>query len=416
MSTLSSPTHLSLDDPVRTLDPFLATHDEGELLRRHGPLVPIAMADDVRAWATTTYEASRTVLESHPHLVKSPAHWGAYQRGEISPGWPLLPFIVGESMLFADGQDHRRLRRMITPAFTSKRVAALASRIEDIARQLLDELDATSPDTAVDIKERYAYPLAMRVICEFFGITEPERREALRGHYATMLSVEATDAQRQNAALDLRDELGHLVTAKRAHPGDDLTSGLVGIQEEDGDRLTEKELLDSLQLILIAGHETVVNAITNTLHALLTHPHQLAVLRRGDHDWSDALEAGLHWNGPLRNLYMRFATEDTEIHGATVRKGEPIVVLLATSHRHDGVVPNPERFDITRTYKGHLGFGAGPHFCIGAPLARLEGSIALRELLTRYPGLRLAVSEDELTPMVSPAVNGLSALPVRLVS
>ncbi|MFF0967382.1 cytochrome P450 family protein [Streptomyces sp. NPDC003703] len=419
MGILSRPGDLSLDEPVFQLDPVLDTYTEAGLLRQYGPLAPIGLPDDVRAWATTTEESARIVLESHPDLAKNPRHWGAYQRGEIPAGWPLLPFIAGESMLFADGGDHLRLRRSVVPAFTPRRVNALAPRVERLTLELLDAVEAAAldaPGNGVDLKELFAYPLALRIICEFFGITEETRRAALRDHYATMLSLTASDAQRQAAALGLREELALLVDEKRAAPGDDLTSVLVGITDEDGDRLTGKELLDTLQLVLIAGHETVVNGLTNTVHALLTHPGQLGLLLGGEHDWADALEAGLAWDGPLRNVYMRFALRDTEILGVPVREGEPIIVLLAAAHRDGGGdgLPESEGFDVTRGHKGHLGFGAGPHYCIGAPLARLEGTIALRELFTRFPGLRLAVPAEDLEHLVSPAVNGLTALPVRL--
>ncbi|MEV5178019.1 cytochrome P450, partial [Streptomyces flaveolus] len=340
MSMFAGGSGLTRDEPVGPLDPTLPTHAEGSLLRRYGPLVPVSLPGDVRTWATTTHEASRIVLEHHPHLVKSPAYWGALQRGELPDGWPLLPFIVGESMLFADGADHRRLRRAVVPAFTPRRVAALAPRVELLTRELLDELSVaadSAPDATVDLKEGFAYPLALRIICELFGITGEERQISLRDHYASMLDLAASDTERHAAALGLHEDLRLLVAAKRVAPGDDLTSDLVrtadGIGMGEGgtvqpggskgdDRLTEKELIDTLQLVLIAGHETVLNALTNTVHALLTHPDQLDLLREGEHDWAAALEAGLVWDGPLRNLHMRFAVQDTEILGTTIRKGE----------------------------------------------------------------------------------------------
>ncbi|MBV2354870.1 cytochrome P450 [Streptomyces sp. J2-1] len=417
MSVLSEGSRLTLDEPMLPLNPLLPTHAEGQLLRRYGPLVPVSLQDDVRVWATTTHEASRIVLEHHPHLAKNSAHWGALRRGEIPAGWPLLPFVVGESMLFADGADHRRLRRAVVPAFTARRVAALTPRIEQLTRELLDEiavLAEAAPDGVVDLKERFAHPLALRIICELFGISDAEQQNSLRDHYAGMLSLAGPDTERQAAAEGLIADLARLVEAKRAVPGDDLTSDLAAVREEGTDRLTEKELLDTLQIVLIAGHETVLNALTNTVHALLTHPDQLALVRDGVHEWSAALEAGLSWDGPQRNLYMRFALQDTEILGIPIREGEPIIVLLAASDRDGGFQSGPTRYDVTRSHKGHLAFGAGPHLCVGAPLARLEGTVALRELFTRYPDLNLAVPAQELEFLVSPAINGVTALPVRL--
>lgn len=396
---------LTLDQPLHDLDPLAPAHTEGDQLVKHGPLVPVNLYGGVRAWAATDLPTARTIFEDHPHLSKNPAHWGAYTRGEVPADWPLLSLVIAESMLNTDGTDHHRLRRLASFAFTPKRIRALAPRVIEITRGLLAGMATTA--SPVDLKEHFAFPLPMTVICELFGITDPEEVRRLRAYYTTMLSIEATGAQRQDAAIGLKEMLRQLVDDKHATPGDDLTSALAAIRDED-DRLTMTELVDTLEIILLAGHETMVNALTNTVHALLTHPRQLAEVLAGNHSWSSVLEAGLRWDGPLRNVYMRYATQDTVISGVTVRRGEPILVALATANR-DGAA-----FDLNAQPTSHLAFGAGPHFCLGATLARLEGEIALRELFTRFPGLRLAVPEAELTTLISPAINGRTALPVTV--
>jgi cytochrome P450 len=392
----------SLDRPLHDIDPLTPTHTEGEQLTGHGPLVPVNLYGGVRAWAATDLPTARTVFEDHPHLSKDPQHWGAYTRGEIPAGWPILSLMTAESMLNTDGIEHHRLRRLVSFAFTPKRVRALAPRITEITRGLLVDMATKG---SVDLKEDFAFPLPMMVICELFGVTDPGETRRLRTLFATMLSVEATGRQREDAAVGMKQLLRQLVDDKHATPGDDLTSELAAIRDED-DRLTMTELVDTLEIILLAGHETLVNAITNTVYALLTHPRQLAEVLAGDHSWSAVLEAGLRWDGPVRSVYMRYATQDTVISGVTVRHGEPILVALATANR-DGA-----GFDLNAPSAPHLAFGAGPHFCLGATLARLEGEIALRELFGRFPGLRMAVPETELTTLISPALNGLAALPV----
>ncbi|MGV9914725.1 cytochrome P450 family protein [Streptomyces tendae] len=410
----SAPVNLSLDHPVAELDPLRETHAEAALWRRYGCLVPVTVLGGVRAWAAVSAEAARTVLETHPDLSKNPADWGAYTRGEVPADWPLLSLIVADSMLNADGADHLRLRRLVTYAFTPRRVAALAPRVREIARGLLDDLAAVGPDEPVDLKRRYAYPLPLLVICELFGLAGPREQGLLREHYETMLSVEASGEARRRAAEGQREVLGRLVAGHRTDPRDDITGALIRARDDDGGKLGEKELIDTLEIILLAGHETSVNSLTHTVHALLGHPEQLELVRDGTVGWADAVEAGLHWNAPLRSVYMRYARRDTELHGVLVRRGEPVLVALAAANRELPNDPAPARFDLRRLPPRQLAFGAGPHYCLGAALARLENSVALEELFSRFPGLRPAVPGAEPRPLVSPAINGLAELPVVL--
>jgi cytochrome P450 len=400
---------LSLDNPVYECDPTSETFAEAAALREFGQVVPVVLFDGVPTWITASVEASRAIMEANPDISKDPANWAALQRGDVPRSWPFLSLITGRNLLNSDGTDHMRLRRLVTHAFTNKRIAAAVPRLNAIADELLDTL--SGHDGPVDLKATYTYPLPMRMICEFFGITDTTE---LAHEYEILFDAAATGDERLRAAADLEDTLVRHIEDKRAHPDDRLTSTLIRIREEEGDRLTERELIDTLQIILAAGHETTVNALANTVVGLLTHPDQLALLRNGTQPWSAAVDAGMHWNSPLKCVYMRYALRDTDICGTAVRAGEPIATMIAGAHRNGGIVDEPERFDVTRTYRGHVGFGAGVHFCIGAPLARQEIAIGLERLFTRFPNLRLAVEPDQLTHIFSPTINGLVDLPVFL--
>ncbi|MET0236993.1 MAG: cytochrome P450 [Kibdelosporangium sp.] len=401
---------LSLDNPVYECDPVLETFAEAARLREFGHIVPVVLFGGVPTWITASAEASRAIMAANPDISRDSANWAALQRGDVPASWPMLPLVTGRNLATTDGADHMRLRRLLTHAFTNKRIAAVVPRLNAIADELLETL--AGQDGPVDLKANYAYPLPMRMICEFFGITDGDEQKELARLYEVMFDAAATDDERMRGAADLEDTLVRHVAEKRAHPDDHLTSTLIRIREEDGDRLTEEELLNTLQVMIAAGHETTVNAIANTVVGLLGNPDQLALLRDGTHPWSATVDAGLHWAAPLKCVYMRYALRDTDICGTTVRAGEPIATMIAGAHR-DGKAES-ERFDITRTYRGHVGFGAGVHFCLGAPLARQEIAIGLERLFTRFPALRLAVAPDQLTAIVSPAINGLVDLPVLL--
>jgi len=407
---------LSLDEPVHVCDPTSDAFAEAAALRGFGHVVPVALFGGVPTWITASIEASRAVMEVNPDISKDSANWAALRRGEVPRSWPLLSLVTGRNMATTEGADHLRLRRMLTHAFTNKRIAAVVPRLSAIADELLDTL--AGHDGPIDLKANYSYPLPMRMICEYFGITDPAEQEELGREYEILFDAGATDEERLRADADLEDTLTRHIADKRAHPDERLTSTLIRIREEDGDRLTERELIDTLRVMLAAGHETTVNAIANTVVGLLTHPDQLALLRDGTRPWSAAVDAGLHWSAPIKCVYMRYALRDTDICGTTVRAGEPIATMIAGAHRNGGVngttTGDAARFDITRSYRGHIGFGAGVHFCIGAPLARQEIAIGLERLFTRFPTLRLAVEPAELTHIASPAINGLVDLPVHL--
>ena len=403
---------MTLIAPPIALDPLAKNpHAEGAAMRAAGPVVPVLLPEGVTAWAVTTDDAGRAALD-HPDLSMSLEHWAAYTAGQVPPGWPMLALIQGQSMINKDGGDHLRLRRLVARAFTPRRVEALHGRIEEITHRLLDALP-TADGSPVDLKRRFSSALPLEVICELFGVVDLDWRYQLREHFGVLVSSGHTPEQIQAAAIGSKQLLQQLVAAKRNTPGDDLTSALIAARDND-DRLTEQELVDNLELFLLAGHETTVNLITTAVRALLLHPDQLALVTSGHAGWDAVIHETLRHDSPVRAIYFRFARRDTVIAGVQIPKGDPVLVALASAGRDATAYPEADTFDITRPRTPNLAFGHGPHFCIGAPLARAEAGIALPALFQRYPDLRLAVPDNDLVNDPSLTINGIRSLPLYL--
>ncbi|GAB2835197.1 cytochrome P450 family protein [Streptomyces daliensis] len=390
-------------------------HGEADRLRRFGPAARIELPSGIPAWSVNSFPLLKELL-TDARVSKDPRkHWPAWQRGEFRDTW-VRAWIDVDNMFTAYGTDHRRLRKLVAPAFTARRTEGLRPSVEAITADLLGALEEQPEGESVDLRAAYAHPLPMRVICELFGVPERDQPE-VRRIVERVFDTSATPQEAAETARDIRIAFGALAELKRREPGEDLTSVLVSARdEEDGSRLSESELIDTLMLVIGAGHETTVNLIANAVHALLTHPDQLKLVLEGGATWDDVIEETLRWAPSISNLPLRFAVEDIALpDGGTIRRGDAILTTYAAAARDpEKHGPTASAFDVTRTDKEHLSFGHGVHFCLGAPLARVEARTALPALFARFPGIRLAVPPEEIVPITSFISDGPATLPVLL--
>ncbi|HXV93710.1 MAG TPA: cytochrome P450 [Pseudonocardia sp.] len=413
----TSPTRPGTHAPTRPgpADPFTATghavrHAAYAALAAAGPVHPITMPDGTRAWLVTGHDEVRAVL-SDPRLVKAaPPPGGHRVHGGGSTLPPDVDAAMNTDLLHLDPPDHTRLRRLVSAAFTRRRVEQLAPRVQEITDELLDGMSGARE---VDLVATFAYPLPIAVICELLGVPA-QGREAFRDWSVTIVGGTLSGQQAWvDAATAMIGYVRELVAAKRSAPADDLLTALVAVRD-GSDRLSEDELTSMVFLLLVAGHETTVNLIGNGVLALLTHPDQLALLRSEPERLPAAVEELLRFDGPLQVATFRWTTEPVEIGATVVPAGEMVVPGLLAANRDPARVRDPERLDLDRGGPAHLAFGHGVHHCLGAPLARLEGRIALGSLLARFPDLRLARPAAELTRRPGVLMHGLTALPVTL--
>ncbi|MFD4698734.1 cytochrome P450 family protein [Streptomyces niveus] len=414
--TLPAAASSEADIPVVTLDPHGGDHHgEAARLRELGPVVRIQLPGDVMAWSVTDH-ALLTDMIADPRFSKDWRNWNAILRGEISDGWPLVGMVKVTNMVTADGQEHRRLRKLVTQTFTPRRVQELRPRIERIVTELLDALPShADADGSVDLRRHFAHPVPMRVICELFGVPEHEQPR-LKELMDNIFRSDLGPAEVMASQIEQYQLLARVVDNCRQNPGPDLTSALIAAREEDPDALSEEELVGTLLLMLAAGQETTLGLITNAVRALLTHPDQRAVAEQGDETvWANVVEETLRWDAPIGNFPFRYPLEDVEIAGVRIPKGEAIMAPYSAVGRDKAQHGKAaDEFDITREQRKHLAFSHGPHFCLGAPLARLEAALAIPAVFKRYPELTLAVDPAELIPVPSLFSNSSATLPVRL--
>lgn len=369
-------------------------------LRERGPVHRVRLPPPDQhheTWLVVGHEEARTAL-ADPRLAKDSSRIGMVFLDEE---------LIGKHLLASDPPQHTRLRGLVSRAFTMRRVEELRPRIQEITDELLD---AMLPHGRADLVDSLAYPLPITVICELLGVPEMDRGE-FRKMSSEAVAPTDTDLE-HNAFARLAEYLTELIEDKRcAGPSGDLLSDLIRTTAEDGDRLSPGELRGMAFILLIAGHETTVNLIGNAVHALLTHPDQLTALRTDLSLVDGMVEETLRYEGPVENATFRFAAEPLEIGGTRIEKGDFVMVGLTAAGRDGLRHPAPDRFDIRRDTRGHLAFGHGIHYCLGAPLARLEARTAIRTLLERAPGLALdGPPGDRLPGML---MRGVRSLPVR---
>ena len=385
-----------------------ARHVALAALAETGPVHRITLPPDTPAWLITGFDEARAVL-TDARVVKAGA--------ESTPTLRALPREVATGlhhhMLTKNPPDHTRLRRLVSMAFTRRRIEAMEPQIQRICAELLDDVvKRLDSGETVDLMTSFAYPLPIRVICELLGIA-PGDHGRMREWTRVVLADSAVDFDHFVASSqELLAFLQEQVAAKRRAPGDDLLSALAGARDGD-DRLSEDELTSMAALLILAGHETTVNQIGNAVAGLLTHPEQLVRLRAEPDRMAAAFEEALRHDSATQVTIPAVTAAEVEVADTVIPAGELLLVSLLAANRDARRFPAPAALDITRSGDTHIAFGHGIHHCLGAPLARLEGQIALKALLDAVPDLELAARADRLERVPSLLINGLVSLPVR---
>jgi cytochrome P450 len=371
-------------------------------LQEHEPLARVKLPYGDEGWLLTRYDDVRTA-NSDPRFSLAQAVVRDVPR--------LNPQRASAILTDLDPPEHTRLRRLVAKAFTVRRVEQLRGQAEQTAADLLDEMVQAGPPA--DLVQSFAVPLPGLMICELLGVPYAQREE-FQEWVAAFLAVTALPVEERNTRLGkLAAYLAGLAAQRRETPTEDLLGALVAVSEE-GDRLTEDELIQLTLLLLGAGYESTASEIANFTYALLAHPDQLALLRERPELIPNAVEELLRWT-PLVSTagsMPRYATDDVQLSGGTVPAGDPVLLARHAANRDPRMFPDPHRLDLTRQLQGHQAFGHGAHHCIGAPLARMDLQVALAALLDRFPGLRLAVPDDQLQWKTGQAVRGPIALPI----
>ncbi len=383
-----------------------------EEVRAHGPVHQVTLADGHDAWLVVAHREARAALND-PRLSKD-MHAALARTGDVvAEGLPGPAFA--RHMLAVDPPDHTRLRRLVAGAFSARRVEALRGDVERIVAELLDAIEAHGPDAVVDLVASFAFPLPYTVVCELLGVPDDHRAPFGRALGAMLVPTEGPDeyARAKAASDEVVATLHALVAEKRRRPDGALVTALIDARDGDAG-LSEQELLSTIFQLIIAGHDTTASLIGNAVVALLTHPDQLARLRAAPELIAGAVEELIRFDAPVPHATFRYTVEPIELGGVEIPAGAQVIVNLAAANRDGDHTPDPDALDVTRAGGPHLGFGHGIHFCLGAPLARMEGQIALGQLVQRFPGLRLAGPPEDLRWGHGDGLvlRGLTALPV----
>lgn len=365
------------------------------------------------AWVVFHYDDVVAILKDSRFIKDlrkfTPPHYKQNPIEENTAVSKLFEWLMNmPNMLTVDPPDHTRLRRLVSKSFTPRMIEDLRPRIQQIADELLD---VVQEQRKMEIIADFAYPLPIIVISEMLGIPATDRNQ-FRAWTQELMKASVDPGQGTAVTATLEKFINYievLFNEKHLNPSDDLISALVQAKEQE-DKLSKNELLSTIWLLIIAGHETTVNLISNGVLALLQHPEQMNLLRQDPSLLASAVDELLRYAGPIM-FSSRFASEDVKIHGNRIRKGELVLLSLTAANIDPNIFPYPEELNISREENNHLAFGAGIHQCLGAPLARLEGQIALDTLLKRLPNLRLAIEADQLIYNHS-KIRSLASLPV----
>ncbi len=397
MTTVESPPHFPFAED-------LSADSAPELtrLRAKAPLARVRLPDGQLAWLALRYADIKLVFDDPRFSREAATRPGA---ASVSPSTAVPGMLIG-----LDPPEHTRIRRLVSRAFSARTIDHKRSRIQQIVDGLLDELrDHGAP---ADLVTMFSYPLTLTVITEILGVPYRDRDQFQHVVAVIMSSSAHPDEDIHTAIAELVTYLRQLIERKRAEPTDDLLSALIAARDE-GDKLSEKELLNNAHLILAAGHDTTANQLSNSLVPLFRHPDQLALLRQRPELVPGAVEVLLRYVQLETTGPVRIALEDVELSGVLIRAGDAIVPSGHIANRDPETYPDGRRLDVTRTDPvPHMAFGHGPHHCVGAALARLELQIALGTLLTRFPTLRLAVPAEQLRWRPGMLMRTLAELPV----
>jgi cytochrome P450 len=382
-----------------------------EAVRRQGAVHKVTLADGHDAWLVVRHAEARAALND-PRLSKD-MQAALASSGVVAEGLPGPAFA--RHMLAVDPPHHTRLRRLVASAFSVRRIEALEEHVQSIVDDLLDGIEAQGPDAVVDLVAAFAFPLPFTVICELLGVSEHGR--ATFGHDLVELLAPTRTPEEHEHAKRASDRvvafLHQLVSDKRVEPDDALVSALIRARDGE-DRLSEQELLSTIFQLIVAGHDTTSSLIGNGVVALLTHPEQLARVRSDPSLMPNAVEELIRFDAPVPHSTFRYALAPIELGGTTIPAGAQVIINLASANRDERHFHDPDALKVERADVRHLGFGHGIHFCLGAPLARMEGRIALGTLFDRFPDLRLGAPVGALRWGHGDGLvlRGLSSLPV----
>lgn len=391
-----------------------------ERLRAQAPVCEVIMPHGAKVWMVTRYDDVRALLND-PRISKDGRrmdemfvrHSGAAAgeaAGEDEPETMGFDDTLSMHMLNADPPLHTRLRAQVSRAFTQSATRHLRPRIEQVVDGLLDAVDDTS---VVDLVAALAVPLPLIMICEMFGIPEHDRHD-IEQWSTKLIGAGHPPDQVAEASRKFTVYANALIEARRAHPGEDLVSELVKISDEDGERLSHDEMVGTIFVLVAAGLDTPMRQIGMAIYTLLTHPEELAKLRADLSIMPMAVDEIMRYDGTVATSSFRFAAADITVGDVTIPAGEMVLLSLASANRDSAHFEDPNRLDLHRPRVGNLSLGHGPHYCIGAHLAKHEMEVGLTRLLTRYPDLRLAAKPEELRWESGSLLRCLTKLPVLL--